>query len=75
MDYLGEVTIAPITRTIRDSPSEVVLTEADGLPGESTINLDHVQTVTTTKLGSLITHLNEEKMQDVRKALLFALGF
>ena len=73
--YLGEVTVAPITRTIRDAPTEVVLTQADGLRADSAVNLDHVQTVAKNKLGSLITTLNEERMQDVRKALLFALGF
>jgi len=27
IDYLAEVTVAPITRTIRDGPSEVLLTQ------------------------------------------------
>jgi hypothetical protein len=31
LDFLGEVTIAPITSTIRDIPSEVLLTKADGM--------------------------------------------
>ena len=75
IDYLGEVTIAPITRTIRSGPSEVLLTRADGLPEDSAINLHHVQTVSKGKLGGLITTLNEEKMKSVRKALLFALDF
>ena len=75
IDYLGEVTVAPITRTIRDAPSEVVLSQPDGLPADTAVNLDHVQTVTKSKLGSLITTLNEGKMQSARKALLFALGF
>ena len=75
IDYLGEVTIAPITRTIREGPSEVVLTRADGLPEDSAVNLHHVQTVSRGKLGGLITTLTEEKMQNVKKALLFALGF
>ena len=75
IDYLGQVTIAPITRTIREGPSEVVLTRADGLPEDSAVNLHHVQTVSRGKLGGLITTLTEEKMQNVKKALLFALGF
>ena len=74
IDYLGEVTIAPITRTIREGPSEVVLTRADGLPEDSAVNLHHVQTVSRGKLGGLITTLTEEKMQNVKKALLFAAG-
>ena len=40
LGFLGEVTIAPITSTIRDIPSEVVLDEADGVPRQCAINLD-----------------------------------
>jgi len=31
LDYLGEVTVAPITSTVRDIPSEVLLSNEDGL--------------------------------------------
>ena len=31
LEFLGEVTVAPVTSTIRDIPSEVPLTEADGM--------------------------------------------
>jgi mRNA interferase MazF len=75
LDYLGEATVAPVTRTIRDIPSEVVLTPADGLPTECAINLDHIQTITKDKLGGLIATLDENKMTSVRRALMFALGF
>jgi len=75
LDYLGEVTIAPITTTIRDIPSEVLLTEEDGLHRTSAINLDHVQTVSKEKIGALLTRLTAERMEEVRSALLFALGF
>ena len=75
IEYLGEVTIAPITRTIRDGPSEVLLTQADGLPADCAVNLHHVQTVSKGKLGGLITTLDDQKMKSIRKALLFALDF
>lgn len=75
LDYLGEVTIAPITTTIRDIPSEVLLTEDDGMLRASAINLDHVQTIPKEKVGALITRLTAERMDEVRSALLFALGF
>jgi mRNA-degrading endonuclease toxin of MazEF toxin-antitoxin module len=32
LEFLGEVTVAPVTSTIREIPSEVLLTEADGVP-------------------------------------------
>ena len=75
LEYLGEVTVAPITTTIRDIPSEVVLTPADGMLRDCVVNLDHVQTVSRTQLGSLITVLPASRMAEVRLALLFALGF
>ena len=75
LEYLGEATVAPVTRTIRDIPSEVLLTPADGLPTECAINLDHVQTITKDKLGGLIATLDENRMKSIRRALMFALGF
>lgn len=75
LEYLGEVTIAPITTTIRDIPSEVLLTTEDGMPRECAINLDHLQTVSKNKLGGVITVLPPSRMDEVRSALLFALGF
>jgi mRNA interferase MazF len=75
LQFLGEVTVAPITSTIRDIPSEVLLTRADGMPKECAVNLDHLQTVAKGKIGSLITTLSADKMQQVRSSLLFALDF
>ena len=75
IDYLGEVTVAPVTSTVRDIPSEVLLLRADGMPRDCAINLDHIQTVAKGRIGALITTLSAEKMVMLRQALLFALGF
>jgi mRNA interferase MazF len=75
LGFLDEVTIAPVTSTIRDIPSEVALTEADGVPRACAVNLDHLQTVSASRVGALITTLNADRMNGVRTALLFALGF
>ena len=75
LGYLGRVTVAPITSTIREIPSEVRLTQADGMPRDCAVNLDHVQTVTRARVGPLIATVSPEKMSEVRAALLFALGF
>jgi mRNA interferase MazF len=75
LDYLGEVTVAPVTSTIRDIPSEVLLSPSDGMPRDCAINLDHMQTVSKGRVGALITTLSLEKMDALRHALLFALGF
>jgi mRNA interferase MazF len=75
LEYLGEVTVAPITRTIRDIPSEVMLGPADGMGVACAVNLDHLQTVAKSRLGGIVTTLSESRMGEVRGALLFALGY
>lgn len=75
LEYLGEATVAPITRTVRGIPSEVVLGPDDGLPEPCAVNLDHVQTVARSRIGSLIATLPPPRMVELREALLFALGF
>jgi mRNA interferase MazF len=73
LEYLGEVTIAPITTTVRDIPSEVFLSKADGVPQDCAVNCDHLQTVPKAKIGVLITFLPPAKMADVGRAIRFAL--
>ena len=75
LQYMGEVTVAPVTLTIRDIPSEVLLSQRDGMPRECAINLDYIQTVSKGKIGPLIVSLPLAKMNELRDALLFALGF
>ena len=75
LEFLGEVTVAPITTTIRSIPTEVPLTKTDGMPRDCAVNLDHIQTVSRGRIGSLIIRLGAEKMLLLRSALLFALGF
>jgi mRNA interferase MazF len=75
LEFLGEVTVAPIMSIIRDIPSEVLLTKADGMPRDCAVNLDHLQTVSKGRIGTLITTLSASKMQQMRPSLLFALGF
>jgi len=74
LDYLGEVTVAPITTTVRDIPSEVFLSKQDGMKRDCAINLDHIQTVSKGKIGSLITTLSTDKLQQVSDAIQFALN-
>ena len=74
MEYLNEVTIAPITSTIRDIPSEVFLSRQDGLIKDCAINCDHIQTVSKARIGSLITTLLPDKLEQVRDAIYFALN-
>ncbi len=73
LEYLGEVTVAPITSTIRDIPSEVFLSQQDGMPRNCAINCDHIQTVSKDNIGGLIIMLSNGKLAAVRDAITFAL--
>jgi len=73
IEYLGEVTVAPITTTIRDIPSEVFLSKEDGMFRDCAVNCDHLQTVSKAKLGGLITTLSQGNMYRVSEAIRFAL--
>jgi len=72
MQYIGEVTVAPITSTVRDIPTEVFLSKVDGMPRDCAVNCDHLQTVSKRKIGPIITSLLPEKMADVGRAIRFA---
>jgi mRNA interferase MazF len=74
LEYLEEVTIAPITSTVRDIPSETLLSSRDGMSRECAVNCDHLQTVSRLKVGGLITTLDEAKMAEVSRAVRFALN-
>ena len=74
LEYLGQVTVAPITTTVRDIPSEVFLSKQDGMIKDCAINFDHIQTVSKEKIGSLITTLSADKLDQVGEAIQFALN-
>ncbi|OQX26891.1 MAG: PemK family transcriptional regulator [Desulfobacteraceae bacterium IS3] len=75
ISFLGSLTVAPITSTIRDIPSEVVLNQNDGVFDDCAVNLDNIQTVQRAKIGAFISHLSSGRMREVRKSIEFALGF
>jgi mRNA interferase MazF len=74
-EYLGEVSVAPITSTVRGIPSEVPLGTADGVPRDCAVNLDHVPTIAKSRLVALVATLPAARLEEVRSALLFARGF
>ena len=73
IEYLGEVTVAPITSTVRDIPSEVFLSKKDGMTKDCAVNFDHIQTVSKGKIGSRLMTLSRNKLGQVRDAIQFAL--
>ena len=74
LEYLDEVTVAPVTSTIRDIPSEVILSHRDGMQNDCAVNCDHIQTVSKLNIGSMITSLSKEKLNEIRDAINFALN-
>lgn len=72
--YLNRVTVAPITTSIRDVPSEVILDETDGMKRTSAVNLHNIVTVRQAALGRRLTGLPVERMRQVCSAIGFALG-
>lgn len=72
--FLNSVTIAPITSTVRSIPTELVLTEEDGLPHTCAASFDNLQTVPKAKIGDRITRLSRSRMQEAVAAVSFALA-
>jgi mRNA interferase MazF len=54
ISYLSTVTIAPITSSIRGVPSEVVLTEDDGMKAPCAVNLHNTITWAAISLSRRI---------------------
>lgn len=72
--YLGTVTVAPITSTIRGVPSEVILNEEDGMKAPCAVNLHNPVTVTQDRLGRRMAQLSALRMHEICAALRFSLG-
>ncbi len=72
---LNVVTIAPITTTIRDKSTQILLDESDGMPEVCAVNLTNIQTIPKEKVSGYITHLSDERMQEVFEAVKFSFGF
>lgn len=73
--FLNAISVAPITSTVRDIPSEVFLSREDGLFTDCAVNLDHIQTIPKAQVRELIAVLSSHKMLEVQQAISFALGF
>ncbi len=72
--YLSTVTVAPVTSTIRGVPSEVLLTEDDGMKRPCAVNLHNAVTVSQDRLGKRVARLGPLRMREICGALRFSLG-
>jgi mRNA interferase MazF len=68
---LTNVTVAPITRSLRGIPSEVRLEPTDGVPTVSAVSLENVLTVPKRALRRWIASLTSEKMCLVFSAIRY----
>jgi mRNA interferase MazF len=71
--HLSTVTVAPITSTVRDVPSEVVLDIDDGMKRRCAVNLHNVVTISRERVGKRVSSLSQRRMREVCAALRFSL--
>jgi len=74
IEYLANVTVAPITSTIRGVPSEVVLGEEDGMKVPCAVNLHNTAIVPQERMGKRLARLSSSRMNAICAALSFSLG-
>lgn len=72
--HLSTVTVAPITSTVRDVPSEVILDVDDGMKGRCAVDLHNAVTISQERLGKRVAGLSHQRMQEVCAAVRFSLG-
>lgn len=71
---LHSVIAAPVTSTVRDIPTEVVLSRSEGLLRKSVANFDNLQLVSRRSLVHRIGRLDEAKLDDACRALRYAVN-
>lgn len=65
--------VGPCTTTIRGLPSEVVLEPGDDpVPLRSAVNLDSVESVSTSVLTERLGRLSDDRMEEICDALAVA---
>jgi mRNA interferase MazF len=67
------VTVAPVTRTIRNIPVEVLLDRSDGMPTRCVVNLDDITTLPKSLIKQRIVMLTPERIHQIDEAIRFAL--
>ncbi len=70
----GLVTIAAVTSRRRHVPAEVPVGPDEGLPRESVVNLDLIDTIPRAALHQRVGPLSAEKLRQIDRAIHFALG-
>jgi mRNA interferase MazF len=66
------ITVAPITRTMRNIPVEVALDRSDGMPVRCVVNRDDITTLPKVFIKQRITALSPGKIHQIDDAIRFA---
>jgi mRNA interferase MazF len=74
LEYLSTATVVPITSTVRGVPSELILTEEDGMKKPCAANLHNLVTVSQGRIGRRVAQLSPKRMSEICDSLHFALG-
>lgn len=74
-EYLNRVLAVEVTSRVRGIPQEVALGPREGLPQRCVANLDHLRAVPKTALQRRAGRLSPSKIEDVKRALGYALGW
>ena len=69
---LRRVLVAPLTRTIRNLPTEVRLGEADGVPDECVISFDNLEQAYKESLSEPIASLSGPLESSIARAIVFS---
>jgi mRNA interferase MazF len=69
---LTNVTVAPITSTIRGLSTEVLVDRRNGLDHPSAISCDNIQTIPKIQLGRLIGYLFPDQEPSLSEAITLA---
>lgn len=72
IEVLDRVIAVPLTRTIRNIPTEVHLDRHDGVPDECAASLDNIGVVPTGDLTERICTLTPDRLEQVCDALSIA---
>lgn len=70
---LNSVLAAPLTRSVRGIPTELALTEEDGMPQDCAATFDNLRVVPKAYLVDLITELGPMRMHEACDAARRAL--
>jgi mRNA interferase MazF len=73
LENIGSIVVVLVTRTIRQLPTEVVLSRRQGLPVPCVANLDNILTVPRYRLTRLMGACDTGKIEELNQAIRIAL--